>query len=662
MIASVLSRSAALFLFLIVVSLFPGGSPPAASVAARTPAPDQQPSKPASRLSICTVVLDSQQQPVAGLRPGDFNVQVNRVPREVVSAEPGAGPLPRSAQSAPVLDWVPRTFLIIIDRDMLENADAQSARALATAIVDGLLPQDEVELVTLPAINRRATPTADRTAVREALARVSGRFQQVWTPGGSEVSEILSGRGSATAAPGLFDIVAREARMRAAELLTAVSGFLDDLRGRRGPVIVVLLSNRIVTDSWNEPEINRTAAVAAAVVAPVYVIPLYGEHWTHQGVGVGGMRTLAKVTGGAVIPAVKNPNAAARQVLQETAGLYVLGVNWLASESAGQPAELSVTLTRPQATLLRAPSRLPIPSGKGTVTSPFLVGARAQWTAPMMKPRDARISRVAPDPRTGSPPEDAGSSVLARAGQFVDHCLRDFPAMAADEQYEQHVRRELPWRDILFRDRVMRSRLLLVRTPSLDEAWVPFRDVFEVDGVAVTDWDHRLEAAFAQAPEAAVKEATAINELGLRFHIGTLSRGTISPMLPLMFLQAEYRGRFKFEPRGQEKVEGLPAQRIDYVEQAQPTLVTASRDTARDVRSQGSFWIEPATGRVLKATIVWDEGLFLKTEIAVSYQSTGLAGFPVLVKETYSTLSASGLLIEATARYSDFRRIPVPGK
>jgi hypothetical protein len=90
--------------------------------------------------------------------------------------------------------------------------------------------------------------------------------------------------------------------------------------------------------------------------------------------------------------------------------------------------------------------------------------------------------------------------------------------------------------------------------------------------------------------------------------------------------------------------------------------VGASRDTARDVRSQGSFWIEPATGRVLKATIVWDEGLFLKTEIAVSYQSTGLAGFPVVMKETYSTLSASGLLIEATARYSDFRRIPVPGK
>jgi hypothetical protein len=640
MIASVLSRSAALFFFLVVVSLFPGVSPPAASVAARSPARDGQSSRSPARLSICTVVLDSQQQPVAGLRPGDFTVQVNRVPREVVSAEPG--------------DSAPRTFLIIIDQDTLENADAQSARAVATAIVDGLLPRDAVELVALPAINRRATPTVDRIVVRDALARVSGRFRQVWTPGGSATSVLASG--------GAGNIVAREARLRAAELLTAVSGFLDDLRGRPGPVIVVLLSNRMVTDNFNDPEINRTAAVAAAVAGPVYVIPLYGEQWTHQGGGVSGMRTLAKVTGGAVIPAVKNPNAAARQVLQETAGLYVLGVNWLASESAGQPAELSVTLTRPQAILLRAPSRLPIPSGKGTVTSPFLVGARAQWTAPAIKPRDARTVRVAPAPRTGSPSEDAGSSVLARAGQFVDTCFRDFPAMAADEQYEQHVRRELPQRDILFRDRATRSRFLLIRVPSLDDTWVPFRDVFEVDGVAVTDWDHRLEAAFAQAPEAAVKEATAINEEGARFHIGTLSRGTVSPMLPLMFLQAEYRGRFKFEPRGQEKVEGVPAQRIDYVEQAQPTLMGASRDTARDVRSQGSFWIEPATGRVLKATIVWDEGLFLKTEIAVSYQSTGLAGFPVVMKETYSTLSASGLLIEATARYSDFRRIPVPGK
>jgi len=654
--ATALSRSAALFLFLALVSPFPvpGVAPPAASVAARTPAPDEQPSRSAGQLSICTVVLDSQQQPVAGLGPGDFTVQVNRVPRDVISAEPGAGLRRRSTESGPVLDWVPRTFLIIIDQDTLENADAQSARAVATAIVDGLLPRDAVEVVALPAINRRATPTVDRLVVREALARVSGRFQQVWTPGGTATSVLASG--------GAGDIVAREARLRAAELLTAVSGFLDDLRGRPGPVIVVLLSNRMVTDNFNDPEVDRTAAVAAATVGPVYVIPLYGEQWTHQGGGVSGMRTLAKVTGGAVIPAVKNPMAAARQVLQETAGLYVLGVNWLASESAGQAPELTVTLTRPQATLLRAPSRLPIPSAKGTVTSPFLVGARAQFAAPAIKPRDARVVRVPPALGTGSPSADAGSSVLARAGQFVDACLRDFPAMAADEQDEQHVKRELPQRDILFRDRVMRSHLLLIRTPSLDETWVPFRDVFEVDGVAVTDWDHRLEAAFAQAPEAAVREATAINDQGARFNIGTLSRGTLSPMLPLMFLQAEYRGRFKFEPRGQEKVEGVPAQRIDYVEQAQPTLVGANRDSARDVRSQGSFWIEPATGRVLKATIVWDEGLFLKTEIAVNYQSTGLAGFPVVMKETYSTLSASGLLIEATARYSDFRRIPVPGK
>jgi hypothetical protein len=79
------------------------------------------------------------------------------------------------------------------------------------------------------------------------------------------------------------------------------------------------------------------------------------------------------------------------------------------------------------------------------------------------------------------------------------------------------------------------------------------------------------------------------------------------------------------------------AQRIDYSEQAQPTLVRASRNGAlRDVRTTGSFWIDPATARVVQVTILWDEGMFLST---------------------LSDVSAPGMLLETTAKYSNVRRI-----
>lgn len=66
-------------------------------------------------------------------------------------------------------------------------------------------------------------------------------------------------------------------------------------------------------------------------------------------------------------------------------------------------------------------------------------------------------------------------------------------------------------------------------------------------------------------------------------------------------------------------------QRIEYVEQAQPTLARAIRNNNwSDVRTEGTFWIDAATGRVLKATVSWDEGMFLKTELTMTYAATPL--------------------------------------
>ncbi|MGE5360061.1 MAG: hypothetical protein ACM3NQ_13670 [Bacteroidales bacterium] len=603
--------------------------------ATSTSPPMPQAAAPAGLLKVPVVVLDAHQKPVTNLQPGDFAVRADGAPREVVSVE-------RSDQGA-------RTFLILIDRDTLSGADGRSAVQVAGTIIDGLPAQDGVELVTLPATNLRVTPTLDRTALRAALSQVNGRLDQVKAVGWNVLIDALGGD----------SILAREARSRAAELLTSVSRYLDDLRGRPGHVIVVLLSNRIVTGNWNEVEVQRTAAVAAAFGAPIYVLPLYGEAWTHAGGAATGMRVLAELTGGAVIPVVKDSAGAARRVLQEAAALYVVGVPRSASDTGDHPAQLKVAVSLAGATV-RSPSRLMMPLEKGAVISPFLAQSHINWSTVTIRPRDLRLVREAGTDRGKSLANDhPAMSALTRAGELIEQNLRDVRVMAADERYEEHVKRELPSRDVPFSDRVLLGQLFLANAPSVDETWIAFRDVASVDGVAVTDWDHGLDAAFSGPIDAAVKTAAAIDQQGLRFHIGTLKRRTVSPMLPLLFLQARHRERFRFDPRGQDKIEGVTVQRIDYVEQAQPTLARAIRNNNwSDVRTQGTFWIDGATGRVLKATVVWDEGMFLKTELTATYAATAVAGItPVTLREVYSTLSATGLLIEATARYSNWRAV-----
>jgi len=252
------------------------------------------------------------------------------------------------------------------------------------------------------------------------------------------------------------------------------------------------------------------------------------------------------------------------------------------------------------------------------------------------------------------------------ATAFVERSASEASVLVADEVYEQHVKRDLPARDVLFFDRAMRSTVAWVRLPAVDDIWVPFRDVLEVDGVRVDDWDHRLEAALAGSSESAVTDAAAIDALGWRFQIGSLSRRTTNAMLPLAFLLTTYRDRFVFRSRGAEAVDGVPAVRVDYTEQATPTLAWAPRGSARAVRSQGSFWIAPGTGRVLKATLIWTEGLFLTSDFTITYQPVGSSGIaPAVLQERYRTLSdvaAPGMLFEMTSRYTNVRAAGSPAR
>ena len=591
------------------------------------------PRTPETIVPVFATPLDASHRPVPGMAPADFRVTLGTGARAVMTATPLAS--------------LPRTYLIVIDRDTLGSADGRSARTAALAILDRLPKEASVAFLSHPAINRKVEASADRQVVRKAIEATNGRFEDVKTFTGNLADRVSEA--------GNRDIVALEARLRAAELLTAVAATLDHLRGPQ-PIITVLLSNRIVTNSWNEPEIARIAAVSGAAGGPIFALPLYGESWTHAGSSAAGMRNLTWRTGGDLIPVVRDPSGAAQKVVDEAEGGYVLGVKAAPDDRDDQRADLTVATVRPGTSIVRASSRLVFPAPRGLTISPFMTTARAQWCSPMLRLRA----------NAGSPPErsDAkGPDGLQQAGAFVDKLLREMAVLAADEVHEQHVRRELPDRDILFRDRTTQGMVVFAALQGLDESWVPYRDVLSVDGEAVRDWEHVLEGMFSKDRDAEIasKTASAVDANGRRFQIGSLSRPTSNPMMPLVFLQSAYRDRMKFQAHGTDTVNGVKTVRIDFSERAEPTLATANRGNFRDVRSEGSFWIEPSTGRVVKATMLWDEQMFLRSELTFTYAPLGESGLaPVEMRERYSTLSdvkAPGLLLETVSKYSNVRAL-----
>jgi hypothetical protein len=257
-------------------------------------------------------------------------------------------------------------------------------------------------------------------------------------------------------------------------------------------------------------------------------------------------------------------------------------------------------------------------------------------------------------------------TVLDRAASYVEEYQRAFSAAVAEERYEQAVivppgedPRKPPatWRVV--ERRTLRSDFLLVR-PSGSGDWLPFRDVFEVNAVSVRDREERLQRLFLESPATAVDQAGRITIESARYNIGMIQRTVNVPTLPLRFLQRAERHRFAFRKRAVEPAEGVQAWRIDYTEKTRPTIIRAPV-SGRDVPASGQFWIEPASGRIVR-TALKAEGWGVTMEATVVYRPDERLGLwvPAEMRERYPYSSgASAGVITGAATYTNFRRFTV---
>jgi hypothetical protein len=273
--------------------------------------------------------------------------------------------------------------------------------------------------------------------------------------------------------------------------------------------------------------------------------------------------------------------------------------------------------------------------------------------------------------RAATAADSALDTVLDRASTYIVEFERQLSGIVSEEQYEQQVTYPKRHPFVSSQHVTLRSDLLLVRPRGASD-WFQFRDVYDVNNVPVRDRTDRLTQLFVDPSTTTDQQIRGILAESARYNIGSLARTVNTPVLPLQFLEAKNRRRFKFKlshdatpaamthqapaPAGHFKVE-TEVWILEFEEKQRPTMV---RTTAmRDLPARGRFWVEPSSGRVLMTELILQDR-FVRGTIAVNYQSEPLVGLlvPIEMRERYDHLR-DGSTIDGYATYGRFRQFQV---
>ena len=261
--------------------------------------------------------------------------------------------------------------------------------------------------------------------------------------------------------------------------------------------------------------------------------------------------------------------------------------------------------------------------------------------------------------------------VLNRTATYVAGFRKQLSSIVAEETYFQEIAdtSRAAGGFGTKQTRTLKSDLLLVRPADADR-YVELRDVFELNGEPVRDRQARLERLLGEGSAGSRASIGSIIAQSARYNLGSVVRNINTPLMALMFLDAENQKRFKFKhvekatpvfAAAEDKAgNDAPLFRVstevwtmEYQEHGRDTIVRDTR--GRDRPAHGRFWINPADGSVLISELVIDTGGIIAT-ITVSYQSEPLMGFlvPVEMRETYIRY---GERISGRAEYGKFRTI-----
>jgi hypothetical protein len=233
------------------------------------------------------------------------------------------------------------------------------------------------------------------------------------------------------------------------------------------------------------------------------------------------------------------------------------------------------------------------------------------------------------------------ATVLAAAARYLDHYEREVTAVIAREDYQQHILSER-------KSRTLKSDLLILS--DADAGWVEFRDVFEVDGLAVRDRDERIARLFMKPNPNALEQARRISAEGARFNLSPsrtrFDRTLNVPLTALRFL------RRQSQPRSSFRIERVEPSKITlrFKEERTPRVI-GTRD---GVAADGTFVVEPESGRVLGTDLnLPSKYAFARFKVEYAEQPALKLWLPASMVESYNLPGHAR--IDGKATYSKFR-------
>jgi hypothetical protein len=253
-------------------------------------------------------------------------------------------------------------------------------------------------------------------------------------------------------------------------------------------------------------------------------------------------------------------------------------------------------------------------------------------------------------------------SVLERLSEYLRVYEKQLTAITADERYEQ--RATMPGytyvspalRALRMRQRQLDSEMAFVRLPG-DAEWAGYRDVRKVDGKRVEGTGVRLADVLAGGANAFVK-AAAMTAASSKYNLGA-QRTINMPTVPLEVLHPRHRSRFSYRLAGTERVRGVKTVRVEFVEMLSPTVIRGP--DGGNLPSAGTAWIDPGTGQLWRAMVVWNRGTLapepepddsrLLVEFAVDRRLKTMV--PVEMREVFYVPDGRG---SAVATYKNFKR------
>jgi hypothetical protein len=245
--------------------------------------------------------------------------------------------------------------------------------------------------------------------------------------------------------------------------------------------------------------------------------------------------------------------------------------------------------------------------------------------------------------------------VVDRIGFYVSDYGARLASVVAEETYTQQIPvRSAAWLGKPAR-RTLRSDYALVRVDGRD-AWVGYRDTFEVDGRPIRDHDVRLQQLIHSG---AIGQAASIAQQNARFNLASefLQRNVNVPTFALNLLSDAYRDRFTAQRVGTDVVRGRLVWIVEFTERGRPTIVRTA--SGGDQPSRLRVLADPSSGEVVETTVFWKQ---IDGSIRVQYGRVPEIDVPVplTMAERYTALDSIG--VQGNATYSKYRHFETSGR